>query len=203
MPSLHKFETGSGCFEHTPNLVISSWVEWGHSRADTPKLSWLDIPDNSFLINPASFSISSTPHTPTFPIDAGDFHRHKTFPQQQYDVNVTKMDDLKTLPCKLERLTIGNGCCNDFTNSVSFDRFTQLLWLEIGDNCFTGATMLLLKGMQALRSVEIGNYCFSAYEGIFELSGCPALTQLCVGASSFEKYQQCVIESACGAWRSP
>lgn len=112
-------------------------------------------------------------------------------------MNVTKSDDLKTLSCKLEELTIGNGCCNDLNNSVSFDRFAQLKRLVVGDNCFTKVTMLLVKGMQALKKIVIGNYCFSAYEGIFELSSCPVLTEVFVGTLSFEKYLQCVIESTC------
>lgn len=195
MPSLYSFKAASGCFEHTTDLLISSSIDLGHSRTDTPELKVLDIPNNSFLINPSNFSIFSTTHTPIFSIDAGAFHNHITFPQQLLGVNVTKSEDLRTLPCKLEELIIGNGCCNDFNTSVSFDRFVQLRRLVIGDNCFTNATMLLIKMMQTLQEVSIGNYCFSAYEGIFELSSCPKLTKVHIGFLSFEKYQQCIIES--------
>lgn len=110
-------------------------------------------------------------------------------------MNVSKVEDLKTLSWKLESLVVGVGCCNGFNNSVSFERFSLLKSLVIGDNCFTKATMLLVQDMECLERVAIGDYSFTEYEGVFYAVACPCLTELTVGASSFVHYQQCVIES--------
>ena len=111
------------------------------------------------------------------------------------NVNVSTVEDLKTLSWKLESLVVGVGCCNGFNNSVSFERFSLLKSLVIGDNCFTKATMLLVQDMECLERVAIGDYSFTEYEGVFYAVACPCLTELTIGASSFVHYQQCVIES--------
>ena len=106
---------------------------------------------------------------------------------------MSKVEDLKTLSWKLESLVVGVGCCNGFNNSVSFERFSLLKSLVIGDNCFQFVKELRLIGFQELVSVKIGCQCFATSTYYmngdsrcdFYLKNCPKLQYLTIDGFSF------------------
>ncbi len=100
----------------------------------------------------------------------------------------------------VETLIVDNCVCNDesfTTMDLSF--FTRLKRLEVGDYSCSFVGEMKMIGLNALKRVVIGKYCFK-YAGAntnrhFYLKNCKRLRELKIGLGSFEDYSVCEIEN--------
>ena len=89
----------------------------------------------------------------------------------------------------LEELEIGNDCFM-YVNSFMIDGLTELKSLKIGMNSFTTnkfgygnnpSRFFQISNCDELESIEIGQYSFSDYGGLFELKNLPKLSTIKIG----------------------
>lgn len=95
----------------------------------------------------------------------------------------------------VEELTISNCCCSEQEwRVVDFSVLPSLKSLVIRGQCFMHAEELRLVGLSELRSVEIGERCFTKKSGVFCLKKCARVETLCIGDDSFVRFRVCAIE---------
>ena len=113
-----------------------------------------------------------------------------------YNSNATvrSVDELVSLDDSVTEITIDNGVSDSNFTVLDLSRFTRLRTLEIGDHCFSFVDELKLIGMNELESVVIGENSFTEGSGALILSGCSALEALRIGNYSFASYSALVIE---------
>ena len=89
----------------------------------------------------------------------------------------------------LEELEIGNDCFM-YVNSFMIDGLNELKSLKIGMNSFTTnkfgygnnpSRFFQISNCDELESIEIGQYSFSDYGGLFELKNLPKLSTIEIG----------------------
>ena len=131
-------------------------------------------------------------------------------------------EDLKVLDLSrfsaLETLTIGDGCfnyvskvsvvglkklksvsigANSFQNESNDSELVvsdcpELVSLSVGNESFKGFKEMKLSGLDGLKRVTMGGYCFKNAE--LRVSGLKGLETLSLGAGCFEKFLHSVIE---------
>ena len=100
----------------------------------------------------------------------------------------------------VETLIVDNCVCNDesFT-SMDLSSFVSLKRLEVGDYSCSFVGEMKMIGLNALKRVVIGKYCFkyagANANGHFYLKNCKRLRELKIGLGSFEDYSVCEIEN--------
>lgn len=107
--------------------------------------------------------------------------------------------DLNQLPPNVEELVTLPDCCNKM-NELNFGWFSELRSLSFGDRCFGNIQTFALNGMNQLQRLRIGNYCFApptsitenahtpSFASSFQISNCPVLRKIEIGAFSFRDY---------------
>ena len=112
---------------------------------------------------------------------------------------MTKDEDLMNeliIPMSIEEFVIGDEMFNDenITTLHFFPLLVQLKRIEIGNECFKHAREFVISGLESLESVRIGEWCFGIGDkerddGICEITNCPNLRQLEIGAHSFRDFK--------------
>lgn len=70
----------------------------------------------------------------------------------------------------------------------------QLETIQVGDNSFKNVEELNLTALNELKSVEVGQSCFTEKGGALNVKNCTKLTSLSTGAHSFAQYKVLAIE---------
>lgn len=97
----------------------------------------------------------------------------------------------------VEELTISDCCCSEQEwRVVDFSVLPSLKSLVIRSHCFIHTEELRLVGLSELRSVEIGERCFTKKRGVFCLQKCPMVDTLRIENDSFVRFKVCAIEDA-------
>lgn len=107
--------------------------------------------------------------------------------------------DLNQLSPTVEELLTLPDCCNKM-NELNFGWFSELRSLSFGDRCFRNVQTFTLNGMSQLQRLRIGNHCFTpptsladngqtpSFASSFQISNCPMLRKIEIGAFSFQDY---------------
>ena len=107
--------------------------------------------------------------------------------------------DLNQLSPTVEELLTLPGCCNKM-KELNFGWFSELRSISFGDRCFRNVQTFTLNGMSQLQRLKIGNHCFTpptslaengqtpSFASSFQISNCPVLRKIEIGAFSFQDY---------------
>ena len=110
--------------------------------------------------------------------------------------------DLENLSVHVKSFNVEK--CEDYKKEVlDLSRFTELLELKIGDDCFSCVNEVNMIGLSELESIVIGENSFTQQKnsggndpnGHFYLKNCPKLKSLKMGRYSFSDYSVCEIEN--------
>ena len=122
---------------------------------------------------------------------------------------VNNWNDFENLNKNVTGILVASNSCNEGA-VLDFDRFESLQYLEIGDDSFKNVTTFNINGLSKLNMIfigtssfteerenaqysfrlmncdslqylKIGQYSFSSYSGIFELSHLPSLEIIIIG----------------------
>ena len=75
-------------------------------------------------------------------------------------INVSNPIDLENLSLEVTDLTICSNCCNDLT-VLDLNRFEWLRSIKIGDDCFSRVQTFKMDGLNRLESLKIGKNSFT------------------------------------------
>ena len=75
-------------------------------------------------------------------------------------INVSNPIDLENLSLEVTDLTICSNCCNDLT-ALDLNRFEWLRSIKIGDDCFSRVQTFKMDGLNRLESLKIGKNSFT------------------------------------------
>lgn len=109
---------------------------------------------------------------------------------------VKDAEDYKNLPVEVTSITV--ECCEDYKSEVlDFSRFSELIVLKIKPKCFSYPSVVKIGGLPKLKSIEIGENCFSSNSTNSELSvtDCPVLDSLNIGNHSFSDFKTFTISN--------
>lgn len=107
--------------------------------------------------------------------------------------------DLSQLPASVEELVTLPDCCNRMSE-LNFSWLSELKSLSFGDRCFENISTFKLNGLNQLRRVRIGNFCFTppitqpnvsptpSLTTAFQITNCPMLRVVEIGVHSFREY---------------
>ena len=82
--------------------------------------------------------------------------------------------------------------CEDYKSEVlDFSRFKELIVLKIKPKCFSYPSVVKIDGLPKLKSIEIGENCFSSNSANSQLlvTDCPVLDSLNIGNHSFSDFK--------------
>ena len=99
---------------------------------------------------------------------------------------VMDAEDLNLLPSEVKSISV--NACDDYDKQVlDLSRFMELETLTIGDGCFNKVSKVSVVGLPKLRSVVVGENCFTneSVDTELVLRNCPALQELQIGNQSF------------------
>ena len=99
---------------------------------------------------------------------------------------MTDAEDLNLLPSEVKSISV--NACDDYDKEVlDLSRFMELETLTIGDGCFNKVSKVSVVGLPKLRSVVVGENCFTneSVDTELVLRNCPALQELQIGNQSF------------------
>ena len=106
-------------------------------------------------------------------------------------------DYIQSIPSTNTSIILPDWTCNkENYTTFDFSRFTDLEYLEIGDNSFRSVETFVIDGMHKLTMVIIGQYSFTynTYDEIendnknFHIKNCESLEMIDIGAFSFTDY---------------
>ena len=103
---------------------------------------------------------------------------------------VMDAEDYKNLPVEVTSITVES--CEDYKSEVlDFSRFKELIVLKIKPKCFSYPSVVKIDGLPKLKSIEIGENCFSSNSANSQLlvTDCPALDSLNIGNHSFSDFK--------------
>lgn len=103
---------------------------------------------------------------------------------------VMDAEDYKNLPVEVTSITVES--CEDYKSEVlDFSRFKELIVLKIKPKCFNYPSVVKIDGLPKLKSIEIGENCFSSNSANSQLlvTDCPALDSLNIGNHSFSDFK--------------
>ena len=95
------------------------------------------------------------------------------------------------LDSSVQSITV-NGC-DDYLNEVlDLSKFSELVELKIGSNCFNYVSVMSISRLPKLKSVEIGEKSFQNESADSQLmvKNCPALVSLKIGNQSFKGFKR-------------
>ena len=125
-------------------------------------------------------------------------------PKPPLAVTVTNWNLLNILNTTVTEITVANNSLNDASPTVlDLSRFRRLKKIVIGDECLVSVERVVLIGLKALESVEIGMNSFTQHKNSvdndpnrhFYLKNCPKLKSLKMGHHSFSDYSVIEIEN--------
>ena len=136
----------------------------------------------------------------------GELANHPCFLKPPLAVTVTNWNQLNTLNTTVTELIVPSYTLNDASLTVlDLSRFRRLKNLVIGYECFMYVNELKLIGLNALKSVVIGENSFTKYKSThlitadpnrhFYLKNCPKLKLLYIDRYSFSDYTVIEIEN--------
>ena len=100
-------------------------------------------------------------------------------------------EEWERLDSSVQSITV-NGC-DDYLNEVlDLSKFSELVELKIGDNCFNYVSVMNISRLPKLRSVEIGEKSFQneSANNLLMVKNCPALASLKIGNQSFKGFKR-------------
>lgn len=103
---------------------------------------------------------------------------------------VMDAEDYRNLPVEVTSITVES--CEDYKSEVlDFSRFKELIVLKIKPKCFSYPSVVKIDGLPKLKSIEIGENCFSSNSANSQLlvTDCPALDSLNIGNHSFSDFK--------------
>ena len=104
---------------------------------------------------------------------------------------VNKKEEWDRLDSSVQSITV-NGC-DDYLNEVlDLSKFSELVELKIGSNCFNYVSVMSISRLPKLKSVEIGEKNFQNESAGNQLmvKNCPALVSLKIGNQSFKGFKR-------------
>ena len=104
---------------------------------------------------------------------------------------VNKKEEWDRLDSSVQSITV-NGC-DDYLNEVlDLSKFSELVELKIGSNCFNYVSVMSISRLPKLKSVEIGEKSFQNESADSQLmvKNCPALVSLKIGNQSFKGFKR-------------
>lgn len=124
------------------------------------------------------------------------------------------MKDMQGITSSVTKITVAQASCNEITiNKLDLSPYKALEEVVVEDNCFKYCTSVVLRGLPALKSLEVGYHSFSfmEYQQIIEFSiarrsaslvldDCPALSTVRIGRCSFVDYNVCHLNSERRYW---
>ena len=115
------------------------------------------------------------------------------------NANVHSLVELGELESSTETIVVENDSCNDgnYTELI-WSRFTSLKSLRVGDYCFSAVKHISIVGLPLLESVRIGMNSFDGYssdEMALVVKNCSRLRELKIGPSSFSAWHGVQIEN--------
>ena len=104
---------------------------------------------------------------------------------------VNNKEEWDRLDSSVQSITV-NGC-DDYLNEVlDLSKFSELVELKIGSNCFNYVSVMSISRLPKLKSVEIGEKNFQNESAGNQLmvKNCPALVSLKIGNQSFKGFKR-------------
>ena len=106
-------------------------------------------------------------------------------------------DYIQSIPSTNTSIILPNWTCNEVNyTTFDFSRFTELEYLEIGNDSFSFVETFVIDGMNYLTTLKIGEKSFTHvkdYDGwtpgtSFQIKNCKSLESLIIGKNSFSDY---------------
>ena len=104
---------------------------------------------------------------------------------------VNNKEEWDRLDSSVQSITV-NGC-DDYLNEVlDLSKFSELVELKIGSNCFNYVSVMSISRLPKLKSVEIGEKSFQneSTDSQLMVKNCPALVSLKIGNQSFKGFRR-------------
>ena len=119
-------------------------------------------------------------------------------PRDLVSLSVTRDSDILSKQFKYERIDVKTGVGKDEKLTIwDLNRYYALQELMIGDDCLHFIQGIEMDSMEHLRSITIGNSCFSESTGAFILRDCGKLKHITIGNNSCVKWSDLVMKK-CG-----
>ena len=109
-----------------------------------------------------------------------------SFLKKNANATVRSVDELMVLDSSVTDIIIDNGVSDSNFTVLDLTRFTQLRSLEVGNHCFTLVNELDITGLSQLESVVIGDKSFIFVDEL-KLIGLNKLESVEIGMNSFTK----------------
>lgn len=119
-------------------------------------------------------------------------------PRQLLSLSVTRDSDIISKQFKYERIDVKTGVGKDEKLTVwDLNRYYALQELIVDDGCLHFIQRIEMDSMEHLRSITIGNSCFSESAGAFVLRDCGKLKSVTIGNNSCVMWSDLVMKN-CG-----
>ena len=114
------------------------------------------------------------------------------FPEPVYHI-----DFIQSLDSSITSIIIPNWTCNDIDYTIfDFSRFTLVVSIEIGNDCFGSVQTFKINGLNRLKTIRIGNNSFTQHKSSwvndksksFHILNCVSLESIEIGQYSFSDF---------------
>ena len=87
-------------------------------------------------------------------------------------------DDIQLIDADVTSIRIPDSACNNIDYTIfDFTRFTLIISIEIGDDCFGSVQTFKIEGLKRLKSIKIGNNSFTQVKSSDKWDGSKANNQ--------------------------
>ena len=136
----------------------------------------------------------------------GELVSHPLIPSHSQVAAVCSKGDIASLASSVTHIIVSSNCANDASLiMLDFSRFVSVRRIIVGDKSLMYVNEVKLIGLNALKSVVIGENSFTKHKNTWEitsdpnrhfyLKNCPKLKSLKMGRYSFSDYTVIEIEN--------
>ena len=109
------------------------------------------------------------------------------------DLNIWCRPDIKEF--KITHSQYNGGNVNESVIKLWITDLSQLIRIEIGNNCFTNVREFVIDGLESLENMKIGEKCFrigddrERDDGVCRIKNCPKLRKVEIGNDSYQEFK--------------